>query len=536
MLTFLITPSGMNINQIKQYKSSLQQFEEEVEYLKEKLQMPGITALIIKDDSIIWQKASGYADLENKTPLNISHIFPLASVTKTFAAVLTMQMAEEGKINLDSSVNFYLPKLKLPHSIKVRHVLSHTSQTIPGENFEYTHRYSWLGDILEKISGKDLDKLMKERILDSLKMSRTIPGLGAKAYEHLTDSIAKPYYFFKGKVSKGIYPSNGLKTSSGLASTVGDLAKYAISLDKNKLLTQESRQKMFEPFLSNQGKKLAYALGWFSTRVLDYDVVWHYGQLECYSTLLLKVPEKKLTLIALSNSGALSDHGRMINGNPLTSSLILAFFKHMVLSDEQPSYFPRLDYENQPDLAEAFIAIIRNQENRTFYREELISKIILQAYLGQEDEKSLKSAIRLTEILFRLFPETEKMALPQFSWSLLAFLQKEKIAFLEQTEKIILNCSNEFPTHPEMIYLAGRFYQLTDNKEKATFYFSKIAELPNQSVAWFKVLALTDAGEYLQEKNPEKAKKYLKQVITWGWNFDGAYFKAQNLLKKLNTK
>ena len=92
----------------------------------------------------MYENYLGFADLENKIPLDSNNIFPIASVTKTFATVLLMQLAEEGKVDLDDPINKYLPDMPVSDSIQIKHVLSHTSEGNPGSFFNYIYRFGCL--------------------------------------------------------------------------------------------------------------------------------------------------------------------------------------------------------------------------------------------------------------------------------------------------------------------------------------------------------------------------------------------------------
>src|SRR3954465_14829309 len=84
-----------------QYAEKLRAFEEFVRQQMEKNRIPGLTIGFIKDD-YIWVKGFGYADLENKIPAKADSSYRLASVQKSMTATAVLQLAEQGKINLDA--------------------------------------------------------------------------------------------------------------------------------------------------------------------------------------------------------------------------------------------------------------------------------------------------------------------------------------------------------------------------------------------------------------------------------------------------
>src|SRR5262249_30795935 len=81
-----------------QDKKRLERFEKQVDVLRNLLHIPGMSAAIVKNQQVLWAKGFGFADLENRTPVTPDTVFHLASITKTFAATLILQLVEQGKL------------------------------------------------------------------------------------------------------------------------------------------------------------------------------------------------------------------------------------------------------------------------------------------------------------------------------------------------------------------------------------------------------------------------------------------------------
>src|SRR6201991_4386701 len=79
--------------------------ETSLESLRQQLKIPAYSAAIVKNQKVIWAKGFGYADVENKIPATEHTAYHLASLTKTFASTILMQLVQEGKINLDDPVS-----------------------------------------------------------------------------------------------------------------------------------------------------------------------------------------------------------------------------------------------------------------------------------------------------------------------------------------------------------------------------------------------------------------------------------------------
>src|SRR5688572_7315632 len=89
---------------------------------------PGASVLVALDGKVLYRKAFGLANLEERTPITTATNFRLASVTKQFTATAVLLLAERGKLSLDDPLPRFFPGFaKAAHGVKVRHLLGHTS-------------------------------------------------------------------------------------------------------------------------------------------------------------------------------------------------------------------------------------------------------------------------------------------------------------------------------------------------------------------------------------------------------------------------
>ena len=94
--------------------------------------IPGATVAVVKDGKLFYTKGYGYADMENKTPVDADvSMFAIGSVTKLFTWTAVMQLVQEGKIDLHADVNTYLRDFKIPATypqpITMEHLMTHTA-------------------------------------------------------------------------------------------------------------------------------------------------------------------------------------------------------------------------------------------------------------------------------------------------------------------------------------------------------------------------------------------------------------------------
>ncbi|HKR60181.1 MAG TPA: serine hydrolase domain-containing protein [Pyrinomonadaceae bacterium] len=169
--TFAQTQSGP-------YDVRIARFETMLERLRMELKIPAYSAALVKDQKVIWAKGFGYADLENKIPATEHTAYHLASLTKTFGSTILMQLVQEGKVKLDDPVSKYGINLESEGVIRVRHLFSHTSEGIPGEQYRYNgNRYAELDKVVQRATGKSFAELLISNILEPLGMDETAPNV-----------------------------------------------------------------------------------------------------------------------------------------------------------------------------------------------------------------------------------------------------------------------------------------------------------------------------------------------------------------------
>lgn len=269
--------------------------------------------------------------------------FRIASLSKTFTAVLVMQLVEDGKINLDASLESYLPSYPAAYAkqVTIKHLLTHRTgisryfkikgwrqgkaltpiaheeftaliasmplEFTPGTKRHYSNaNYYLLGTIIEKITGKSYEEILEEKILTPLGMTNTdvyraghiVPKL-ANAYKHV-----KGQYSFCPPVTGQYCKATPLnlsvhRGSSSLHSTIDDLIKWDHAMAQGTLLSRKSKE-----ILLNLKMPTAWTV---ATVQLSQDnfsrVILASGSLEGYASLLIRFPDKNLTIILLNNSG-----------------------------------------------------------------------------------------------------------------------------------------------------------------------------------------------------------------------------------------
>jgi CubicO group peptidase (beta-lactamase class C family) len=171
----------------------------------QKLQIPGYSLGIIHNGKVVFKKGYGTTDFENGSPVTSQTVFGLASLTKTFTALVLLSLVDQGKINLDDRLDKYLDDLvKSWRPITIRQLASMSGGILkalpsevvwseqfklvqeqplvstPGSEYLYSnYSYRTLGSVIEKVTGKKYLEVVHETVLDPLSMKATGTQLSA---------------------------------------------------------------------------------------------------------------------------------------------------------------------------------------------------------------------------------------------------------------------------------------------------------------------------------------------------------------------
>ena len=376
-------------------------FEDSLEDVRLALGIPGMAAAVVSGGEIYWSGGFGYADVEESIPAGPDTPFGLASVTKPIAAVLVMQLVEEGLVALDDPIAEYGVNTAGTDGVTVRHLLTHTSEGTPGTVHRYNgNRFNLLGGVIEGATGRTFARELSERILVPLGLKDTalnpianwgelsISGLEdfryalgwGDAFAHYPDvyaRLARPYQFdAEYETIPGMYHLvHG--PAAGLSSSVTDLATFDIALDAGNLLSSAARAAMFTAAVPTvPGRSdLGYGLGWYVQDFEGIRLLWHTGRWPpSTSALYLKIREFDLTFIILANTDNLTVPFAGIGSGDLSRSLpMLTFFRHFVFP-LQPGYeLPDIDWTAGASTLQVSLEAIEDPASREFAERELWS-------------------------------------------------------------------------------------------------------------------------------------------------------------------
>ena len=290
------------------------------------------SVLVAKHGKVLLQAGYGMANIEEGIKNKANTVHAIASMTKAFTAASIMMLIERGLINLNDTVDMYVPELPVGNQITIHHLLNHTSglfeytynpdvwdnmdkfhtpeqvlayfidqplQFTPGTQWEYCNSgYITLGIIIERVSGLSYRDFIRANILNPLKMRNTgydpyDQEFPYKAIGYDDISVDPPLR------SPYLHPT--IPYSCGaIYSTVKDLYTWDQSFYTEKLLSAQSIALMVTPGLGD------YGYGWY---IDNLDVqgqlhrhVWHWGAYVGFHSYFSRLVDDDITIILLLNT------------------------------------------------------------------------------------------------------------------------------------------------------------------------------------------------------------------------------------------
>ena len=334
-----------------------QQLDSKITQLMKDASVTGMAITVYNDSKPVYQKLFGFKNAETKAPLQPNTNIYGASLSKAVFAVLVMKLVEEKVISLDRPLQDYLPKpvyeygkgsswnqdftsLKddsLYKKITARHCLSHSSgfnnwrwyepdQKLhvhfePGSQYWYSGEgLCYLQFVIEKVTGKLLNELMREKLFDPL---------GMKNSSYAWEPSFESNYCVGHDTSGKVYPKdkdNAPRSASTLETTHEDYSLFTAAVLQRKILKSSTYDTLFKRQLrvrsrvqmgpetwkdstdENDAIQLGYALGWGRLETPHGYGVFKEGHGDGFQHYSILFPGKKLGIVILTNS----DNGESI--------------------------------------------------------------------------------------------------------------------------------------------------------------------------------------------------------------------------------
>jgi D-alanyl-D-alanine carboxypeptidase len=277
--------------------------------------LPGAVVVVLRGGEIVYAGAHGLADVEQSSPLTERTPLRLASVSKSFTALLALQLVAQGRLQLDESLARYVPGPSADR-ITIRQLLTHTSglpdfvgldeaitrplEFAPGERLNYSNTgYVALGRVIGKITGRGYEEDLRDSLLAPLGMEHT----GCDRREAVLPGRASGYLFSPELVSAEYTDTSADPASGGLYSTAEDMTRWLRALASGRVLAPALLQEAFSPVRLAGGRQGAYGFGFMVTRYRGLREIGHGGDISGFNAWYSIYPEVDLGVVVLSNVG-----------------------------------------------------------------------------------------------------------------------------------------------------------------------------------------------------------------------------------------
>jgi len=295
-------------------------------------------ALVYHKKQVLLDSSYGYKDYDKKARHTNRSIFLIASNTKQFTAEIILKLMHEKKLKLTDKLNNYLPGYPNGEQISIYNLLTHTSGIYnytdspcinmldptkpvdilelidlfsaqpllfePDTKYSYSNsNYALLGYIIEQITGKEYEQVVRSEIFIPLQMSRS--GFDYKNLQDTDRSIS--YYNVDGSVYPyDIFDSTFSYAAGGIYSTTGDMFRWYKGLTTYQLLPAKVQQKAYEPYMHG------YALGWSVSTFKGKRFMFHFGSICGFKCIELFNDETYVIILSNYMDNAI-DKGEILN-------------------------------------------------------------------------------------------------------------------------------------------------------------------------------------------------------------------------------
>lgn len=301
--------------------------------------VPGVAIGIISGAAITVQ-GLGITNVEDPLPVNAHTVFPIASISKTFAATAMMRLVEQGKIDLHAPVRKYLPEFRVADSavsrdVTVWHLLTHMggwegqvsgpdrgSETLtnflttitdltqiapPGAAWSYNNAgFSIAGRVIETVNGTSINQAIRDLVFRPLNLEHA----GTHSNDFIVQRFAAGHTTRNGTSTlQRPFGASASVTAGGVGLCINDLMTYAKfhmgdgnSNTGTRVLSRESLQLMQTAQAAKQATDDSIGVAWHMRHVGSVRTFSHGGTLGGHILLLEIVPERNFAIAILTNS------------------------------------------------------------------------------------------------------------------------------------------------------------------------------------------------------------------------------------------
>ena len=310
-------------------------FSARVDRMQARTSVPGLAVALIEDGRVINVQGHGVAGPDGR-PVTGGTSFPIGSVSKSFTALVVLQLAAEGKLGLDDPVVRYLPGFRtrdksLSDRITIDHLATHRSglttlagnrrlvgagnaaegpaQAVadlsgeelfaePGRSFQYSNaNYAILSRLIEVLDERSFEKSLEMRVFQPLEMSASFVGLPPS--DGLDLATGYRTWFQLARPTDSIL-NRRMMGAGGVVASAEDLARYVIALStRDPRVVPASAQRLFDT--GSPVGSVGYAYGWSVYKGADGDLIFHDGAVPGFNSLVAMDTATGRSAVVLTN-------------------------------------------------------------------------------------------------------------------------------------------------------------------------------------------------------------------------------------------
>ena len=320
---------------------TLSLFERYLETLRVQAGIPGLSGAVIQGGVVVWERGLGLQDVGGRIPATPDTPYAIANMSQALSSTLLLRKCiDQSYMSTLQPVQQWFPAFAEPQTL-IGHLLAHAA---PGGGFKYdSGRFASLTPVIENCTNTRYGYLLAGDLFDLFGMLNSVPGaslatptpedveaLPPEQLARFADVLrrtAVPYRVSGGKATRSDLPPAPINISTGIVTTVRDLARFDLALRADVLLAPQTRAAAWTN-VTVDGVTLPTGLGWFVQNVDGRPVVWSFGVVkDAWSSMILKLPNQDVTFILLANSDGLSAPFALENGDITTSLFAKLFLK-----------------------------------------------------------------------------------------------------------------------------------------------------------------------------------------------------------------
>ena len=315
---------------------------------------PGAAYVVILDGEIVETGTYGVADFESGARVTNATPFRVASLTKPLAGAIAAKLAHEGRLDLDAALLNtsaiyadecdrrkryfqtqgwpFLDKIEYgSDAIKLRHVISHLSNTPVGAAFSYNgFLYGLLsapiGSAFLRDAQDGLRAAMRAMVIEPLGLKNAAAGIGDPEGADIIARLAMPHQRVGGEWHRREAISDDINAGAGFVASAQDMATISTRLRSEIIGNDNVWESLITPAVLRDGSAVPYAKGWFVYDHHGETVLWHYGlQEDAYSALWFRFEARDAALIMLTNSDDLTRPYPLLKADPSVHPIFNAF-------------------------------------------------------------------------------------------------------------------------------------------------------------------------------------------------------------------